>query len=263
MNMDYERYLGKLQDIKNALEEGHKNKLKKEEELFQDNIGFIDELMHDITYKQITEESVEFIQNFLQRKIDTSVYVAQPNINGNNSCNKNNEIKLNNKSANTVTNETDMIKREKQLTDVSPSQEDVVIQEFMDKYNHNKLPDDYKILSVTDSFATELSRINRKGWDAYPDKAEITLSEGSNAMYYAYSIKENPNSYFLVLAKQFRSQFGGIRVIQNAYLTFFEFDIDVCLTVPKPAKLVKPAIVKLVDGKYQLAGKAWKGKIEF
>lgn len=263
MNMDYERYLGKLQDIKIALEEGYKSKLKKEEELYQDNIGFIDELMHDITYKQITEENIEAIKNVLQMNVDTSLYFAQTKPNGNNSCNKNSDTRLNNKSANILPTDSDMTTCEKQPNGVSPSKEEVAIQEFMDKYNHYALPVDYKILSVTDSFADELSRVNRRDWDAYPNKSEITLSERSNGMYYAYAVKENSNDYFLVLAKQFRSQFGGIRVIQNAYPAFFDFDVDACLTAPKPIKLVKPAIVKLVNGKYQLAGKAWKGKIEF
>lgn len=78
--MDYEYYQGKLQDIKNALDEGYKlcaDNFKKQESLYKDNIYFIDTLMQEITYKKITEDNLAVIQKILREETTVNLVPTQ------------------------------------------------------------------------------------------------------------------------------------------------------------------------------------------
>lgn len=125
---------------------------------------------------------------------------------------------------------------------------------FMDKYNNNLLKADYKTLSICEIFQESLTKLyDWNAWENYEEKDNIALEESdSSQKYIAYSMPENDKFFFLLPNKTVK--FKQSNSIINAFLAFFDFDIDIATgeraTTPK---VLVPAVVKLENGVFRIA----------
>ena len=253
--MDYENFCKNLQRIKDTLERYH----EEEEKIYKDNISFLDQLIEVGTYRKISVTHKEFLRELFNGKVST-ISNTKTSVT---------YQKHNNDIYNKFTNSNNLYTNNETLknTAVKPITEEEVIRKFMEAYNNNKLSDEYVCLTVDDKYAYSLSTmINVKEWEAFIDKNNITLTEGPRAKYYAYKVPEKNNIYFLVPTEAMKESFSETRIIQNAFLTFFNFDWEK-YGDSKRAILVKPAIVKEKDGAFKLLknnkGEIYKGILKF
>lgn len=252
--MDYENFCKNLQRIKDTLERYH----EEEEKTYKDNISFLDQLMEVGTYRKISVNHKEFLRELFTSRgatiSNTKTSVTYQ--------------KYNNDIYNKSTNSNDVYTNNETLknTAVKPSTEEEVIRKFMETYNNNSLSSEYLCLKVDDKYADSLSSMDVKDWKSFSGKNEITLIEGSREKYHAYKVAKDKAVYFLVPTEAMKESFGGLRVIQNAFPTFFDFDLNEC-NESKHATLVRPAIVAEKDGVFKLykdkTGVVYKGILKF
>ncbi|MDO4921882.1 MAG: hypothetical protein Q4E64_08690 [Phascolarctobacterium sp.] len=267
--MDYEYYQGKLQDIKNALDEGYKScadNFKKQESLYKDNIYFIDTLMQDITYKKITEDNLAIIQKILRGEFTDSALPSQLSKKDENEKSSIDSLQIQRGTT------PDMISKFSYGENIreASSSEIEAVKKFIEAYKAGQLSSNYETLGISKTYAQIFAFMNKDRWKAYQDKDKISLSAKNvnRILYFAHAVEGKSNVYFLTPSRTEMAAFGGTKAIQSAYPAFFDFDMEVCATENKKvAKLIAPAVVVKKDDEYKLYvdknGKAWKGKIEF
>lgn len=277
--MDYENFCSNIRRLKDTLEKYH----VEEERIYNENIRFLEELKELANFKKITMDNREFLLEVLAKKNEGTSsenknmerkykYVREASEWNTYSLNDGASIKETNESlksnANIINDRVDTpIKSTNEASSNSTehnSEEENAMSEFMENYNNGKLAPTYECLTVADEWADKLSVMDIPDWAYFPEKDKITLVRGDREKYYAYRAVSGKRVYFLVPKGV---SLSGIQVIQNAFPTFFDFNLEECTDTIKTAKVIRPAIVVEENNEFKLYinkyGKKYKGIIEF
>lgn len=274
--MDFERYKGKLLEVKNSLElterfiekecdrytvcikdmheigdsrrteliEAVEKEIKEKLSQIDAQIYFISELTHQVEYQQIWQKCNNNQTESKNNKTEDVLPEKEPSYNWSKRMYAENSF--NKRSRNVAV--------ESKNSAVNTSGEDEfakAINAFIEALNNNNLK--HNTLCLSREWSKKLSKYNLIKWKEFEEKKEITLDETNDTpTYYAYEISSKPSYYFLTPA--YGMAINEFIAVQHAYLAFFDFSTDELGMGKKPV-VVKPAIVTLKDGIYSFVRK--------